>query len=55
MERKEFIINNITKDEFKILKKNNILYYPYGIPANTVAVIYCKDEYLKAVNLLGRY
>lgn len=52
MKRKEFIIHKVTKEEFYILKENSILYYPYDV---STAIIYSKDEYLKAVNLLGRY
>ena len=55
MEAKEYIIENITKEEWEILEDNGIDWCPddmFGM--NQDAIIFEKDEYDKAIELLGR-
>ena len=47
MDEREYIIENITKEEWKILEDNGIDWCPD-------AIIFGKDEYNKAMELLER-
>ena len=55
MDEKEYIIENITKEEWEILEDNGIDWCPddmFGM--NQDAIIFGEDEYNKAMELLGR-
>ena len=55
MDEREYIIENITKEEREILEDNGIDWCPadmYGM--NQDAIIFGEDEYNKAIKLLGR-
>ena len=55
MDEREYIIENITKEEWEILEDNGIDWCPddmFGM--NQDAIIFGEDEYNKAMELLGR-
>ena len=55
MNEREYIIENITKEEWEILEDNGIDWCPddmFGM--NQDAIIFGEDEYNKAMELLGR-
>ena len=55
MDEREYIIENITKEEWEILEDNGIDWCPddmFGM--NHDAIIFGEDEYNKAMELLGR-
>lgn len=55
MDEKEYIIENITKKEWEILEDNGIDWCPDDmIASNQDAIIFGKDEYDKAMSLIGR-
>ena len=55
MDEREYIIENITKEEWEILEDNGIDWCPDDIfDMNQDAIIFEEDEYNKAMELLGR-
>ena len=55
MDEREYIIENITKEEWEILEYNGIEWCPddmFGM--NQDAIIFGEDEYNKAMELLRR-
>ena len=55
MNETEYIIENITKEEWKILEDNGIDWCPDDMfRMNHDAIIFGEDEYNKAMELLGR-
>lgn len=55
MDEREYIIENITKEEWEILEDNGIDWCPDDmIGMNQDAIIFGEDEYNKAIELLGR-
>lgn len=55
MEEREYIIKNVTKEEWEILEDNNIDWCPdemFG--ENRDVIIFSETEYNRAVELLGR-
>lgn len=55
MDEREYIIENITKEEWEILEDNGIDWCPddmFGM--NQDAIIFGEDEYNKVMELLGR-
>ena len=55
MDAKEYIIENITKEEWEILEDNGIDGCPDNMfCTNQDAIIFEEDEYNKAMELLGR-
>lgn len=56
MGEREYIIENITKEEWEILEDNGIDWCPDDMfGTNHDAVIFGEDEYNKAMKLLRRY
>ena len=56
MDEREYIIENITKEEWEILEDNGIDWCPddmFGM--NQDAIIFGEDEYNKTIKLLGRW
>ena len=52
MDEREYIIENITKEEWEILEDNGIDWYPDDmIGMNQDAIIFGEDEYNKAMEL----
>ena len=55
MDEREYIIENITKEEWEILEDNGIDWCPDCMfEMQHDAVIFGEDEYNKAMELLGR-
>lgn len=55
MDEREYIIENITKEEWEILEDNGIDWCPDDMfRMNQDAIIFGEDEYNKAMELLGR-
>ena len=55
MDVREYIIKNITKEEWEILEDNGIDWCPDNMSGtNQDAIIFGEDEYNKAMELLGR-
>ena len=55
MDEREYIIENITKEEWEILEDNGIDWCPDDMfGTNQDAIIFGEDEYNKAMELLGR-
>lgn len=55
MDEREYIIENITKEEWEILEDNEIDWCPDDmLGMNQDAIIFGEDEYNKAMELLGR-
>ena len=55
MDEREYIIENITKEEWETLENNGIDWYPDDMfGTNKDAIIFGEDEYNKAMKLLGR-
>ena len=55
MDEREYIIENITKEEWEILEDNGIDLCPDDMSAiNQDAIIFGEDEYNKAMELLKR-
>ena len=55
MDEREYIIENITKEEWEILEDNGIDWCPDDMfEMNQDAIIFGEDEYNKAMELLGR-
>ena len=55
MDEREYIIENITKEEWKILEDNGIDWCPDDMfGTNQDAIIFREDEYNKAMELLKR-
>lgn len=55
MDVKEYIIKNITKEEWEILENNEIDWCPDNMfGTNQDAIVFGEDKYNKAIELLGR-
>ena len=55
MDVREYVIKNITKEEWEILEDNRIDWCPDNMSVmNQDAIIFGEDEYNKAMELLGR-
>lgn len=55
MDEREYIIENITKEEWEILEDNGIDWCPDDMfGTNQDAIIFGEDEYNKAMKLLSR-
>ena len=55
MDEREYIIENITKEEWEILEDNGIDWCPDDMfGTNQDAIIFGENEYNKAMELLGR-
>ena len=55
MDVREYVIKNITKEEWEILEDNGIDWCPDNMSVmNQDAIIFGEDEYNKAMELLGR-
>lgn len=55
MNNTEYIIENISREEYEILEDNNIDWCPDDISGgNLDAIIFDKEEYERALKLIGR-